>query len=82
MNRIHLLIGILLLTMASYAQPPDPTRNPNSDTYNRPVEYTSGYGNWGLLGLFGLAGLLGLRRRETIIRNRDEFSTEQRRRAS
>jgi MYXO-CTERM domain-containing protein len=87
MNRIHPLIGILLLTTASYAQQPDTTRNPNSDaynrdTYNRPVEYTSGSGNWGLLGLFGLAGLLGLRRRETIIRSRDEFSTEQRRRAS
>jgi MYXO-CTERM domain-containing protein len=81
MNRIHPLMGILLLTTASYAQQPDTTRSSNSDTYNRPVEYASGYGNWGLLGLFGLSGLLGLRRRETVIR-RDEFSNEQRRRAS
>jgi MYXO-CTERM domain-containing protein len=87
MNRIHPLIGILLLTTASFAQQPDTTRNSNADaynrdTYNRPVESTSGYGNWGLLGLLGLSGLLGLRRRETIVRNRDEFLTEQRRRAS
>jgi MYXO-CTERM domain-containing protein len=87
MNRAYPLIGILLLTTASFAQQPDTRQNPNPDaynrdTYNRPVGSTSGYGNWGLLGLLGLSGLLGLRRRETVIHNRDEFTTEQRRRAS
>jgi MYXO-CTERM domain-containing protein len=87
MNRAHPLIGILLLSTASFAQQPDTRQNPipdayNRDTYNRPVDRASGHGNWGLLGLFGLAGLLRARRRETVVHSRDEFSTEQRRRAS
>jgi MYXO-CTERM domain-containing protein len=89
MNRAYPLIGILLLTTASFAQQPDtttPNPNPdatyNRDTYNRPVESMSRYGNWGLLGLLGLSGLFGARRRETIIHNREESSAEQRRRAS
>jgi MYXO-CTERM domain-containing protein len=87
MHRALPLIGTLLLATTSFAQQADTSRNPNSDAYNRdaynrPVERTSGYGNWGLLGLAGLAGLLGSRRRETIVHGREEFTTEQRRRAS
>jgi MYXO-CTERM domain-containing protein len=87
MYRAHALIGVLLLTASSFAQQPDTSRNPNPDTYtrdtyNRPVEGTPGYGNWGLLGLLGLAGLFGLRRRETAVQARDEYITEQRRKAS
>ena len=86
MRRALSLIGVLLLTAVGFAQQPDTSRNPTSDTYNRdtnrPVESRSSYGNWGLLGLIGLTGLLGGRRRETTVHTRDEFSTEQRRRAS
>jgi len=87
MYRIHLLVGVLVLTTCSFGQQPDTSRNPNSDTYyrdtnNRPVEYSHGYGNWGLLGLLGLTGLLGRRRRETVLRDRDEYTTEQRRRTA
>jgi MYXO-CTERM domain-containing protein len=87
MKRVLFPIGILLLTAVGFAQQPDTSRNPTSDTYtrdnyNRPVESRSSYGNWGLLGLIGLTGLLGGRRRETTVHTRDEFSTEQRRRAS
>ena len=81
------LAGVLLLTVAGFAQQPDTSRNPTSDTYNRdtytrPAETTPSYGNWGLLGLLGLTGLFGARRRETVVHTRDEYSTEQRRRAS
>jgi len=85
MHRAHALIGVLLLTVSSFAQQPGTMRNPDTytrDTYNRPMEGTYGYGNWGLLGLLGLAGLFGLRRRETMVHGRDEYVTEQRRRAS
>jgi len=90
MKRVLFPLGILLLTGVGFAQQPDTSRNPTSDTYtpytrdniNRPVESRSSYGNWGLLGLLGLTGLLGGRRRETIVHTRDEFATEQRRRAS
>jgi len=82
MHRIHVLTGVLLLTASSFAQQP---QNPNPDTYtqgpyNRPVERTSGTGNWGLLGLLGLTGLLGLRRRGII--DRDEYVTNQRRKVA
>ena len=87
MKRAFPLRAVLLLTVAGFAQQPDTSRNPtsdtyNRDTYNRPAEGRSGYGNWGLLGLLGLTGLFGARRRETVVHTRDEFSTEQRRRAS
>ena len=81
MHRIHVLTGILILSASSFAQP----QNPSPDTYTRepytrPVERTSGGGNWGLLGLFGLSGLLGLSRRRTV--GRDEYGTEPRRRVA
>jgi len=85
MKRTALLLGALLLTVAGLAQQPDTARNPDTvtrDNYNRPVENGSSYGNWGLLGLLGLTGLFGARRRETTVQTRDEYSTEQRRRAS
>jgi MYXO-CTERM domain-containing protein len=89
MNRAHVLIGVLLLTASGFAQQPGTTRNPSlnpdaytRDTYNRPVQYRTGSGNWGLLGLFGLLGLSGLRRRDTMVRGRDEFISEQRRRVA
>jgi MYXO-CTERM domain-containing protein len=82
MCRIHVLTGILLLTASSFAQQ---SPNPNPDTYtrepyNRPVERTSGTGNWGLLGLLGLAGLLGRRQRVAV--GRDEYGTDQRRKVA
>jgi MYXO-CTERM domain-containing protein len=82
MHRIHVLTGVLLLTASSFAQQP---QNPNPDAYtrepyNRPVERTSGAGNWGLLGLLGLTGLLGLRRRGAI--GRDEYDTGERRKVA
>ena len=83
MKRAPYLFGVLLLTVAGFAQQPDTSRNPDTytrDTYNRPVETGSSYGNWGLLGLLGLTGLFGARRRETTINTRDEYSTEQQRR--
>lgn len=85
MKRAPHLLGVLLLTVAGFAQQPDTSRNPDTytrDTYNRPVETGSSYGNWGLLGLLGLTGLFGARRRETTVNTRDEYSAEQRRRAS
>ena len=85
MKRAPYLLGALLLAVAGFAQQPDTARNPDTytrDTYNRPVETTSGYGNWGLLGLLGLTGLFGARRRETIVHTRDEYTAEQRRKAS
>jgi hypothetical protein len=88
MYRARLLGGLLLWTALSFGQqPPDTSQNPNPnayppDTYNRPVEVTHSYGNWGLLGLFGLIGLAGRRRQNTVVRDRDEFVAEQRRRAS
>jgi MYXO-CTERM domain-containing protein len=89
MYRARLFGGVLLLTALGCfgQQPTDTTRNPNPDTYsrdyNRPVETGRGWGNWGLLGLLGLTGLLGRGRRETIVRDRDEYiAPEQRRRAS
>ena len=85
MYRAHAFIGVLLLSVSSFAQ--QPSTRPNTDTYtrdsyNRPVDGTSGYGGWGLLGLLGLTGLFGLRRRETIVRGRDEYVTGQRRRVA
>ena len=82
MHRIYVLTGVVLLTASSFAQQP---QSPSPDTYtrepyNRPVERTSGTGNWGLLGLLGLTGLLGLRRRGAI--GRDEYVTDQRRKVA
>lgn len=97
MFRIPVLIGAMLLATGAFAQQPDtsPNTNPNAytpDTYSRPMEGRAGYGNagygnsgyglWGLLGLLGLSGLLGLRRSETIVRGRDEYLDEQRRRVA
>ena len=84
MHRIHVLTGILILAASSFAQQPQ-NPNPSPDTYTRepytrPVERTSGGGNWGLLGLFGLSGLLGLRRRRTV--GLDEYGTEPRRKVA
>jgi MYXO-CTERM domain-containing protein len=89
MCRMSVLIGTMLLATSVFAQEPDTSRTTNPDaytrdTYTRPVEGRtgSGYGNWGLLGLLGLTGLLGLRRGETIVRGRDEYLNEQRRRVA
>ena len=84
MKRAFHLSAVILLTGVAFAQQPDTVRNPDTYTrdYTRPVETGTSYGNWGLLGLLGLTGLLGARRRETTIHTRDEFTTEQRRRAS
>ena len=85
MKRAFHLTAVIVLTGAGFAQQPDTSRNPDTytrDNYNRPVESGPSYGNWGLLGLLGLTGLFGARRRETTVHTRDEFSTEQRRRAS
>ena len=93
MYRLHLLAGVLLLSALSYAQQPatdqnaipDTNANPRTytqDTYNRPVEVRHGGGNWGLLGLIGLTGLFGRRRSETMVRGRDEFAADQRRRVA
>jgi hypothetical protein len=79
MFRPYVLIAALLLVGSSYAQPPDTARDkPNAytnDTYRTDSGY--GYGNWGLLGLFGLCGLFGLRRRETGVRSRRDYRTEE-----
>ena len=83
MNRAPVILGVLLLTAACFAQQPDTSRNPDTytrDNYNRPVETGSSAGNWGLLGLLGLTGLIGARRRDTTIHTRDEYTTEQQRR--
>ena len=85
MHRTRAFLGALLLVAPIFAQQPNTTQNPNTytrDTYNRPVERTSGTGNWGLLGLLGLTGLLGHRRRETIVHGRDEYVGGQWRKAS
>jgi hypothetical protein len=87
MRRIPVWVGAMLLAMCTFAQQPDATPNTNPDaytrdTYSRPVEGRTGYGNWGLLGLLGLTGLLGLRRGETIVRSRDEYLNEQRRKVA
>jgi len=86
MHRARLIAGMFLLTVSGFAQQqPDTSQIPNPNpptTYNQPVEIRHGYGNWGLLGLFGLCGLFGRRRRETIVRDRDEYVTEQRRRVA
>jgi MYXO-CTERM domain-containing protein len=87
MCRAPVLIGAVLLAASAFAQQPNANPNPYPDTYNRdaygrPVEIRTGYGNWGLLGLIGLAGLFGGRRRETIIRGREEFLNEPRNRAA
>lgn len=83
MKRAPIILGVLVLTVAGFAQQPDTSRNPDTytrDNYNRPVDTGTGAGNWGLLGLLGLGGLLGTRRRETTINTRDEYTTEQQRR--
>jgi MYXO-CTERM domain-containing protein len=87
MRRIPLFIGAAVLTVSSFAQQTNTGRNLNPDaytrdTYNRPVDVRTGSGNWGLLGLLGLAGLFGLRRGERIIRDREEYLNEQRRRVA
>lgn len=87
MFRVPLLIGAALLAASAFGQQQDTSRNPNPDaytrdTYSRPTEVRTDYGNWGLLGLLGLTGLFGLRRRETIVRGRDEYLNEQRRRVA
>jgi hypothetical protein len=86
MYRVHLLAGVLLLATCGFAQQPDTVQNPTPDTYarntyNQPVEVRHSYGNWGLLGLLGLTGLLG-RGRRTIVRDRDEYATGERRRVA
>jgi len=87
MCRVPLLIGAALLTVSAFGQQPDTSRYPSPDaytrdTYSRPTEARTDYGNWGLLGLLGLTGLLGLRRREPIVRGREEYLNEQRRRVA
>lgn len=90
MSRASVLIGAVLLAAPGFAQQPVTTpQNPNPNTYNQPyyphsntVVVRHGSGGWGLLGLIGLAGLVGLRRRETIVRSRDEHVDEQRRRVA
>lgn len=88
MRLAPLIIGGMLLAASAFAQTTtNPNPNPdaytyNPYTYNRPVKVRTSYGGWGLLGLFGLAGLLGGRRRETIVRGRDEYVTDQRRRVA
>jgi MYXO-CTERM domain-containing protein len=96
MSRASVFIGVVLLMMApGFAQQPATNQNPNpntpQNTYNQPQPYYPHYntvvvrhgsGGWGLLGLIGLSGLLGLRRRETIVRSRDEYVDEQRRRVA
>jgi MYXO-CTERM domain-containing protein len=85
MRRASLFIGAVLLTASGFAQPTDTSRVPNPDaynTYNRPVNVRTGPGNWGLLGLLGLAGLFGLRRGQTVIRDREDYLNEQRRRVA
>ena len=87
MCRVPLLIGAALLTVSAFGQQPDTTRNPSPDaytrdTYGRPAEVRTDYGNWGLLGLLGLSGLFGLRRGERIIRDREDYLNEQRRRVA
>jgi MYXO-CTERM domain-containing protein len=88
MRLAPLIVSGMLLTASAFAQTTtNPNPNPdaytqNPYTYNRPVVVKTGYGGWGLLGLFGLCGLLGRRRRETIVRGRDEYVTDQRRRVA
>jgi MYXO-CTERM domain-containing protein len=84
MRRVPLFIGAALLTASTFAQEPNTTRNARPDAYtrdyyNRPVEVRTGYGNWGWLGLLGLAGLLG---RRSVVRSREEYLNEQRRRVA
>jgi MYXO-CTERM domain-containing protein len=90
MCRASVTIGVVLLAASAFAQQSGTTQNANPNTYPQntynqpytPVEVRHGNGGWGLLGLFGLAGLLGLRRREAIVRGRDEYVGEQRRRVA
>ena len=78
MYRPYVLIAALLLTGSSYAQPPDTGRdNPSAYTRGNRTYGEYEYGNWGLLGLFGLCGLFGLRRRDTVIRSRRDYRTEE-----
>ena len=79
MYRPYVLIAALLLTGSSYSPSPDIGQDKPS-SYTKDADRTdgeNGYGNWGLLGLFGLGGLFGLRPRETIIRARRDYRTEQ-----
>jgi MYXO-CTERM domain-containing protein len=79
MYRPYVLIAALLLTGSSYARSPDIGQDKPS-AYTTDADRTdgeNGYGNWGLLGLFGLGGLFGLRRRETIVRSRRDYRTEE-----
>jgi MYXO-CTERM domain-containing protein len=83
------LLGGLALAASGLAQTPDTSTNPNRYTDSRGNVYTDtrGYtetraGNAGLWGLLGLTGLLGLRRRSTIVQDRDMYTTEQRHRAA
>jgi MYXO-CTERM domain-containing protein len=89
MCRASLIMGFVLLAAPGFTQPSATNQNANPNAwntynhaYNTPVEVRHGNGGWGLLGLLGLAGLLGLRRRETIVRARDEYVGEQRRRVA
>lgn len=91
MRLARVTIGAMLLTGSIFAQATT-SPNPNPDTYNQntypyntyheTTAVKTGHGGWGLLGLLGLTGLLGLRRRETIVRGRTEYSNEQRRRVA
>jgi MYXO-CTERM domain-containing protein len=79
MYRPYVLIAALLLTGSSYAQHPDTGRD-NPSAYTKDAYRTDdgyGSGNWGLLGLFGLCGLFGIRRRETVVRGRRDYRTEE-----
>jgi hypothetical protein len=89
MKRVLPLFGSLVLAVSSFAQQTNPTTGTNTYPegqpnttypYSQPVR-TSG-GNWGFLGLLGLLGLLGARGRQTVITDRDAFTTEQRRRVA
>ena len=88
MRLARVIVGAMLLTGSILAQETTTTPNPNPDTYNpyntynRPVEVNTGHGGWGLLGLLGLSGLFGLRRRETIVRGREEYLNQQGRRVA
>ena len=89
MRLARVTIGAMLLTGSIFAQTTT-SPNPNPDTYNQNPFNTyhdttavkTGHGGWGLLGLLGLLGLTGLRRRETIVRGRTEYSNEPRRRVA
>ena len=91
MRLAHVTLGAMLLTGSIFAQTTtSPNSNPDTynqntypyNTYHQTTAVKTGHGGWGLLGLLGLLGLTGLRRRETIVRGRTEYSNEPRRRVA